>query len=119
MPAPQAAVRLQIYTSESARREHQPLYEALMLKARELHLSGATLLRGPMGFGKSNVMHSDKFIELASDLPLIIEIVDVEEKINAFLLVLDQTMKGGFVTLEKVQVIDYRVSGESPPSSKI
>ncbi len=115
MPTPRDAVLLRIFTDENTRWGHQPLYEALMLKARELYLAGATLLRGPMGFGKSNVMHSDKFMELASDLPLIVEIVDAEEKINAFLPVLDQMMKSGFVTLEKVQMIDYRAAkGNSP-----
>ena len=81
-----------------------------MLKARELHLAGATVLRGPMGYGKSSRLHTAKILRLSMDLPLVIEIVDAEEKIQAFLPVLDEMMKGGLVTLEKVRVIDYRAN---------
>ena len=86
-----------------------------MLKAREMHLAGATVLRGPMGFGKTSRWHTAKILRLSMDLPLVIEIVDSEEKINAFLPVLDEMMKGGLVTLEKVRVIDYRAE-EIPPT---
>ena len=99
---------LRIFLGESDRWHHQPLYEALVLKAREMHLAGATVLRGPMGFGKSSLLHTAKILRLSLDLPLVIEVVDSEEKINAFLPLLDEMMKGGLVTLEKVRVVHYR-----------
>ena len=111
MQIPKDAVLLRIFIGESDRSEHKPLYEAIVLRAREMHLAGATVLRGPMGFGKSSRLHTSKIIRLSMDLPLVIEIVDSEEKINAFLPVLDEMMGGGLVTLEKVKVIHYR-SGE-------
>ena len=110
---------LRIFIGESDRWHHQPLYEAIVLKARELHLAGATVLRGPMGFGKSSVLHTAKILRLSMDLPLVIEIVDAEEKIQSFLPVLDQMMKGGLVTLEKVRVIDYRANPDAPPTPKM
>jgi PII-like signaling protein len=113
MQIPHEAVLLRIFIGESDRWHHQPLYEALVLKARELHLAGATVLRGPMGFGKSSRMHTAKILRLSMDLPLVIEIVDSEEKINSFLPVLDEMMKGGLVTLEKARVIDYRAEVDS------
>ncbi len=103
---------LRIFIGESDRWNHQPLYEAIVMRARELHLAGATVLRGPMGFGKSSRLHTAKILRLSMDLPLVIEIVDSEEKLNGFLPVLDQMLKGGLVTLEKVRVIDYRASSE-------
>src|ERR1700686_1762973 len=105
MQIPHEAVLLRIFIGESDRWEHQPLYETLVLKARELHLAGATVLRGPMGFGKSSRVHTAKILRLSMDLPLVIEIVDTQEKINAFLPVLDAMIGGGLVTLEKVRVI--------------
>jgi PII-like signaling protein len=110
MQLPHEAVLLRIYIGESDRWQHQPLYEAIVLKARELHLAGATVLRGPMGFGKSSRLHTAKILRLSADLPLVIEIVDSEEKINAFLPALDEMVGGGLVTLEKVRVIEYRAS---------
>ncbi len=112
MHLPHDAMLLRIFIGESDRWNHQPLYEALVMRARELHLAGATVLRGPMGFGKSSRLHTAKILRLSMDLPLVIEIVDSEEKLNAFLPVLDQMLKGGLVTLEKVRVIDYRASSE-------
>jgi PII-like signaling protein len=108
MQLPQAALLLRIFIGESDRHHHKPLYEAIVLAAREAHLAGATVLRGPMGFGKSSRLHTSKILRLSTDLPLVIEIVDSEEKINAFLPVLDQMIGGGLVTLEKVQVLHYR-----------
>jgi PII-like signaling protein len=99
---------LRIFIGESDRWNHKPLYEAIVLKARELHLAGATVLRGPMGFGKSSRMHTAKILRLSMDLPIVIEIVDSEEKINELLPALEQMMSGGMVTLERVQVINYR-----------
>ena len=114
MQIPLDAISLRIFIGESDRSDHKPLYEAIVLKAREMHLAGATVLRGPMGFGKSSRLHTSKIIRLSMDLPLVIEIVDSEEKINTFLPVLDEMMGGGLVTLEKVKVIHYR-SGEDSP----
>ena len=110
MHLPQDALLLRIFIGESDRWHHQPLYEAIVLKARELHLAGATVLRGPMGFGKSSRLHTAKILRLSMDLPVVIEIIDSEEKLTAFLPTLDEMMKGGLVTLEKVKVIDYRAS---------
>jgi hypothetical protein len=108
---------LRIFIGEKDRWQHKPLYEAIVLKAREMHMAGATVLRGPMGFGKSSRMHTSKILRLSFDLPLVIEIVDSEEKINGFLPVIDAMMKGGLVTLEKARVIDYRAGPEveTPP----
>ena len=107
MQIPHEAVLLRVFIGESDRWEHKPLYEAIVLKAREIHLAGATVLRGPMGFGASSRLHTTKILRLSEDLPLVIEIVDSEEKINDFLPVLDRMMSSGLVTLEKVQVLQY------------
>ncbi|MDD3179775.1 MAG: DUF190 domain-containing protein [Opitutaceae bacterium] len=117
MELPHESILLRIFLGESDRHEHQPLYEAIVLKARELHLAGATVLRGAMGFGKSSRLHTNKILRLSADLPLVIEIVDREEKINAFLPVLDRMMGGGLVTIEKVRVLHYRPGSgtDSPP----
>ncbi len=115
MQIPEAAVLLRIFVGESDRWQKKPLYEAIVLAAREAHLAGATVLRGPMGFGKSSRLHTSKILRLSEDLPLVIEIVDSEEKINAFLPILDPMIGGGLVTLEKVQVIHYR-SGTTEPA---
>jgi PII-like signaling protein len=118
MHLPQDAMLLRIFIGESDRWHHQPLYEAIVLKARELHLAGATVLRGPMGFGKSSRLHTAKILRLSMDLPILIEIIDSEEKLTSFLPILDEMMKGGLVTLEKVKVIDYRANPtEGPPAA--
>ncbi len=116
MQLPHEAVLLRVFVGESDRWEHKPLYEAIVLKARAAHLAGATVLRGPMGFGKSSRLHTAKILRLSMDLPLVIEIVDSEEKIDAFLPELDQMMTGGLVTLEKVRVMTYR--GQPPGPDK-
>ena len=108
MHLPEDAVLLRIFIGESDRYHHRPLYEAIVLKARELELAGATVLRGPMGFGKSSHLHTVKILRLSMDLPMVIEIIDSDEKLNAFLPALDEMMGGGLVTLEKVKVIRYR-----------
>jgi PII-like signaling protein len=108
MHLPEEAVLLRIFIGESDRYQHRPLYEAIVLKARELQLAGATVLRGPMGFGKSSQLHTAKILRLSMDLPMVIEIVDAEEKVNAFLPVLDEMIGGGLVTLEKAKVIRYQ-----------
>jgi uncharacterized protein len=111
MHLPEDAVLLRIFIGESDRCQHRPLYEAIVMKAREMHLAGATVLRGPMGFGKSSRLHTAKILRLSMDLPIVIEIVEREEKVNEFLPVLDKMMGGGLVTLEKVKVIHYRHEG--------
>jgi PII-like signaling protein len=108
MQIPEDAMLLRIFIGESDRWEHRPLYEAIVLKARELHLGGATVLRGPMGYGKTSRLHTAKILNLSTDLPLVIEIVDSEAAITAFLPVLDGMITGGLVTLEKVKVLHYR-----------
>src|SRR5262245_35774395 len=107
MQVPESAVLLRIFFGEDDKFEGVPLYEAIVLKAREMHLAGATVLRGPMGFGHSSHIHTTKILRLSQDLPVIIEIVDAQEKIDAFLTVLDRMMSSGLVTLEKVQVLQY------------
>jgi hypothetical protein len=108
MHLPEEGKLLRIFIGESDRWEHKPLYEAIVLKARELGLAGATVLRGPMGFGANSRLHTAKILRLSEDLPLIIEIVDTAERIQSFLPQLDLMMKDGLVTLEDVQVIKYR-----------
>jgi PII-like signaling protein len=112
MNLPEDAILLRIFIGESDRYQHRPLYEAIVIKARELHLAGATVLRGPMGFGKSSRLHTAKILRLSMDLPIVIEIVDSEEKVNGFLPVLDEMMGGGLVTLEKAKVIRYQHQGK-------
>lgn len=107
MQLPNDAVLLRIFIGESDRFEGKPLYEAVVLKAREMHLAGATVLRGPMGYGRSSHLHTAKILRLSEDLPLVIEIVDADDKINAFLPVLDGMMGPGLITLEKVKVYRY------------
>lgn len=114
MQTPRDAALLRIFIGESDRWEHRPLYEAIVLKAREAQLAGATVLRGPMGFGKSSRLHTAKILQLSMDLPLVIEIVDTEEKIQGFLPVLDGMIKGGLVTIEKVRVVEYRGAEPRP-----
>jgi PII-like signaling protein len=107
MHIPRDALLLRIFLGEDDKHGHLQLYEAIVLKAREMHLAGATVLRGPIGYGRSSRLHTTKILRLSEDLPLVIEIVDAEDKINAFLAVLDTMMSGGLVTLEKVQVLQY------------
>ncbi len=113
MQIPRQALLLRIFIGEDDKCDGRPLYEAIVLKAREAHLAGATVLRGPMGFGHSSRLHTAKILRLSTDLPLVIEIVDSEEKINAFLPVLDGLMGSGLVTLEKVQVLQYGPNGRN------
>jgi PII-like signaling protein len=107
MQIPRDAVLLRIFIGESERSGHQPLYEAIVLKARELKLGGATVLRGPMGFGHSSVLHSAKILRLSEDLPIVVEIVESQAKIDEFIPVLDKMMGSGLITVEKVQVLQY------------
>lgn len=107
MQVPRDAVLLRIFFGEEEKFGHQPLYEAIVLKAREMHLAGATVLRGPMGFGHSSRIHTTKILRLSEDLPIVIEIVDSEDKIMPLVGVLDSMIGSGLVTLEKVQVLRY------------
>lgn len=107
MEIPHDSTLLRIFVGENAKAGHVPLYEAIVLKAREMHLAGATVLRGPMGFGKSSRLHTAKILRLSDDLPMVIEIVDSEEKIKEFLPVLDGMMTSGLVTMEKARVLRY------------
>ncbi len=112
MKIPESGKLLRIFVGESDRWHHQPLYEALVLKARELGLAGATVLRGPMGFGANSHLHTAKILRLSLDLPIVIEIVDTEEKIRTLLPFLDEMVLEGLVTLEDVQVLKYRANTE-------
>ena len=107
MPLSRDAVLLRIFIGEDDKADHVPLYEAIVLKAREMGLAGATVLRGLQGFGASSIVHTAKILELSDDLPIVIEIVDSEEKIARFLPVLEGMMASGLVTLEKVRVHQY------------
>src|SRR6266516_1456079 len=108
MKIPQDGYLLRIFIGEADHWHGKPLYEAIVLKARELHMAGATVLRGPMGFGAHSRMHTAKILRLSEDLPIVIEIVDSKEQIDAFLPHLDAMVQEGLVTLEQVRVIKYR-----------
>jgi PII-like signaling protein len=101
------ATLLRVFIGESERFEGHPLYEAIVLKARELHMAGATVLRGPMGFGKSSLLHTAKILRLSDDLPVVVEIVETQQQIDQFLAILETMIGSGLVTVEKVQVIRY------------
>ena len=107
MKLPRECTLLRIFFGEDDKCEGRPLYECIVLKARELHIAGATVLRGPMGFGHSSRVHTAKILRLSEDLPVIVEIVDSPEKIDAFLPVLEGMMGSGLVTMETVRVLQY------------
>ena len=107
MATPEDATLLRLFVSEKDRLEHQPLHEAIVLRAREHGLAGATVLRGLLGFGASSMLHTAKILRLSDDLPIVIEIVDAENQIESFLPVLDEIMPSGLVTIEKVRVLHY------------
>jgi PII-like signaling protein len=108
MSVPEDGYLLRIFVGESDRQGHRPLYESIVLQAREPGLAGATVLRGVMGFGKHSILHTAKILRLSEDMPMIVEIVDSLENIEKFLPVLDDLVKDGLVTIEKVRVIHYR-----------
>lgn len=108
MKLPQRGCLLRIFIGESDKWHGKPLYEAIVLKARELHMAGATVLRGPMGFGANSRLHTAKVLRLSEDLPMVIEIVDSREKIDELLPHIDQMVTEGLVTLENVEVFRYR-----------
>jgi PII-like signaling protein len=101
---------LRIFIGEQDQYQGKPLSRAIVLKARELHLAGATVFRGPMGFGRSSYLHSSEMLRLSMDLPMVIEIVDTEEKIQQFLSVVQDLIGPGLVTVERVQAIFYKAN---------
>ena len=107
MKIPEQAVMLRIFIGESDQYKGKPLYEQIVLKARELHLAGATVVRGILGFGADSRIRSAKILELSTDLPIIIEIVDTEDKITKLMPFIDETVSEGLVTMEKMRVIKY------------
>ncbi|MFO1021737.1 MAG: DUF190 domain-containing protein [Planctomycetales bacterium] len=107
---PEEAELLRIFIGEVDKHQGRPLYEVIVEEARRRGLAGATVLRGAVGFGAHSLIHTAKVLRLSEDLPLVIEIVDKPERIEAFLPDLDQLMDEGLVTLEKVKVLIYRHS---------
>lgn len=114
MKVPEDGVLLRVFIGESDRERggHLPLYEAIVRRAREAHLAGATVLKGPLGFGRHSRMHAARLLDLSTDLPVVIEIVDAEDKIRAFLPVVDELVTEGLVTLEAVRVLKYASPAE-------
>jgi len=112
------AALLRVHISERDRHHGHPLYEAVVLKAREHGLAGATVLRGLVGYGRSSHIHTGRILDLSLDLPLVIEIVDDEERIAEFLPLLDQMVGHGLVTLEKVRVLRDRPADAQVPHSQ-
>ena len=110
MTLPEEGYLLRVFIGESDKVGHRPLYEEIVLKAREAGLAGATVLRGVMGFGKNSILHTAKILRLSEDLPMVVEIVDSLEKVESFLPTLNEMIKDGLVTLEKVRVIHYKSS---------
>jgi PII-like signaling protein len=108
MHLPEEAELLRVFVGDGDRYHHKPLYEAIVEAARERHLAGATVLRGHLGYGAHSRIHSAKILRLSEDLPVVVEIVDEPQKIEAFLPVLDEMMAEGMVTVEPVRVITYR-----------
>jgi uncharacterized protein len=107
MQVPKEATLLRIFLGEDDRADGKPLYEAVVVKAREMHLAGATVLRGPMGFGRSSRLHTAKILRLSEDLPVVVEIVDAEAQIRSFLEAIESLLGSSLITLEKVQVLRY------------
>jgi|SRR6185295_2405327 PII-like signaling protein len=115
MQLPEEAILLRVFIGEDHKFGNLPLYEAIVVKAREMHLAGATVLRGPLGFGHSSRLHTTKVLRLSEDLPLVIEIVDSEDKIMPLVNALDQMIDSGLMTLEKVRVLRYG----KPPATTV
>ena len=113
MTGPENASLLRLYVGEKDRFEHRPLYEAIVFRAREHGLAGATVLRGLVGFGASSLLHTAKILRLSDDLPIVIEIVDSEHKIESFLPVLDEMVPSGLATIETVRIVRYDSSDET------
>jgi hypothetical protein len=120
MQIPEEGTLLRVFLGEADRHGGRPLYEAIVLKARELHLAGATVLRGVMGFGRNSRLHTAKILRLSEDLPIVVEIVDSEEKIQRLLPWLDEVVREGLVTLERARVVRYVGEGSRgrPPDAR-
>ncbi len=114
MTIPENGKLLRIFIGEADKWHHQPLYEAIVFKAREMGMAGATVLRGPLGFGAHSHLHTSKILRLSMDLPIVIEIVDSEESINKLVPLLDDMVQDGLVTLEDVRVLKYRAGSKAP-----
>lgn len=108
MTLPEDGMLLRVFIGESDKWGGRPLYETIVLRAREEGLAGATVLRGLMGYGAHSRLHTAKVLRLSEDLPIVVEIVDVEAKLQAFLPWLEQVVSEGMVTLEKARVLRYR-----------
>ena len=108
MQIPEDGYLLRIFVGESDKHGHRPLYEAIVLKAREAGLAGATVVRGVIGFGKHSILHTAKILRLSEELPMVVEIADSLERIEQFLPMLDEMITDGLVTLERVRIIQYR-----------
>ncbi len=113
MKLPEEGMLLRVFIGEQDKLNGKPLYEQIVMKARELNMAGATVLQGILGFGADSRIHSAKILRLSEDLPIVIEIVDTEEKINTILPFLDETVHEGMITLEKVKVLKYTHSGQT------
>ncbi len=113
MNLPEDAVMLRIYVGEQDMHGHVPLYEALVMKARELNIAGATVMRGVMGYGASSRIHTTKVLRLSEDMPMVVELVDTEERLQTFLPILNEMVSGGLVTMERIRVKRYRPHGDS------
>ena len=116
MDLPRDAMLLRVFLGEDDKYNGRPLYESIVAAARNAKLAGATVLRGPMGYGHSSRLHTTQILRLSEDLPLIVEIVDTEQAIKAFLPTLDPMMGSGLVTLEKVQVLQYGANVKHAPA---
>lgn len=114
MKIPEEGCLLRIFIGESDRWQGRPLYEAIVLKARKLHLAGATVLKGSMGFGAHSRLHTAKILQLSEDLPIVIELVDARSRIDELIPFLDEMVQEGMVTMERVQVLKYR---SGPPTA--
>jgi PII-like signaling protein len=108
MKLPEEGFLLRVFIGETDSYNGRALYEEIVLKARKLNLAGATVIRGIMGYGANSRIHTAKLLRLSEDLPIIIELVDTEENLNKICPFLDETVKEGLITLEKVKVIKYR-----------
>jgi len=112
MKLPEEGMLLRIFIGESDSFKGKPLYEQIVLKARELNLAGATVIHGTMGFGAGSRIHTSKIVRLSEDLPIIVELVDTEEKLNSLMPFLDETVEEGLITMERVKVVKYRRKGQ-------
>jgi PII-like signaling protein len=115
MELPRDALLLRIFLGEADELGGEPVYQKIVLKAREMNLAGATVLRGPLGFGRSSHLHATATFRLSTDLPIVIEIVDSEEKIHEFLVAVEGIVGAGLITMEKIQAIFYKAS---PPMAR-